>query len=281
MLLATLATPASADPISLHDESPTTSCRVWVSKSVPVRPEPNFKYETENSLRPNQWATVDGRDQSKSWLHIVAPYRGWVGGYYLQCGLDISQLAVKNDRDYVANLIRTIESARSCFNAPLNMGGWQLEPGWRVMNLGGRDQVLAGQAPAGQRSAWASRNDENLRDLVFVSYVNLSSRTIHLNFRRSGRTRYYVGFSANELYLKKTVNGQPYDLAYVALPHAPNTWHRVQVDARSDNISVFVDYQLELVFTDPDPLGPGGIAFETLPGASALVDDVQVCALKN
>ena len=143
---------------------------------------------------------------------------------------------------------------------------WMLEPGWTVT-----DGMLSGSGhkwvtyDAGYE--WSDyRVNFQLRLLEEGS-------TIHLNYRLSENGRYYIGFHEGGLYLYKS--GDTF-LTESSISKGYNEWYNVEIIGEGSRIQVVVDGKLELDYTDPEPLLSGTIAFETLEGAVAQVDDIIV-----
>ena len=58
--------------------------------------------------------------------------------------------------------------------------------------------------------------------------------------------------------------------------HALDRWYQVEIVGVGGHLQVYVDGQLELDYTDTDPLTRGGIAFELVPDSRVMLDDIQV-----
>ena len=106
----------------------------------------------------------------------------------------------------------------------------------------------------------------------------LQQSGIHLNYRLAevpgGTTRYFIGFGEDYIYLRKT--GNPLPLVDLSASHTLDRWYQVEIVGLGGHLQVYVDGQLELDYTDADPLPWGGIAFETLDDSRAMLDDIQV-----
>jgi hypothetical protein len=79
--------------------------------------------------------------------------------------------------------------------------------------------------------------------------------------------------------LHKFVNGGTGLPALVTIPisNPLQVWRTVDIIARGGHIEVALDGQIMLVYDDPDPLGPGTVAFENGdPPARNQVDDVLI-----
>lgn len=115
---------------------------------------------------------------------------------------------------------------------------------------------------------------------------------VHANVHVSDTGRYAIGFRYTKgqeelsLYLFKQFWPDTFfnDLATNTIPYTPTREYLVDIVTEEGNIQVFV-YKAgqesgamlaAINYTDTDPLPPGTIAFETLDGAIAVVDDVAV-----
>jgi Tol biopolymer transport system component/outer membrane protein assembly factor BamD (BamD/ComL family) len=151
---------------------------------------------------------------------------------------------------------------------------WDLN-GWIVVQ-DGDNYVLSGSVHHGvslttQGYAWG---DHRVR-----FQLKLEKGGIHLDFRESietGHRRYFVGFSESRLVLVKQVRDQFSDLVSTDAPPPFNRWCDVEILAVGGHLQVYIDGDLQLEYTDPDPLERGGISFETLDYSRAMVDDIEV-----
>ncbi len=92
---------------------------------------------------------------------------------------------------------------------------WELVPGWHA-ELDGDNYVLSGRG-----HSWARlKTDEDWTDYRVSFRLKLIQGVIHLNYRLSDKGRYFVGFRAEGLYLKKEASrGEFVDLAASDSPH--------------------------------------------------------------
>ena len=149
---------------------------------------------------------------------------------------------------------------------------WQLEPGWTVT----KDGVLKGEG-----HQWARYKDVDWQDyrVQFQLRIVEAESRIHLNYRVSQEGRYYIGFYAGGLYLSKEA---PWGTFYEFLDRSDSQysvedWHEVEIIGEGPGIQVFVDGELELFYTDPEPILSGTISFETLDDGDIFeVDDIVV-----
>ena len=151
--------------------------------------------------------------------------------------------------------------------------GWQLDEGWSVIQESG-NYVLQGIG-----HQWARAGSESWGDYTFQSRIRLLQGAVHVNFRVCNEGRYYLGFSPEGgLYLHKTANQWSEDVPLIGneQPYNPNQWYDLKVELEEGNIKVYVDDELMIDYTDPEPLLNGSIAFETLENAEIYIDEVYV-----
>jgi len=149
--------------------------------------------------------------------------------------------------------------------------GWDLGPGWKV-GREGANYVLAGS-----EHHWATLTDHSWDDYRLRFRLKLLQGDIHLNYRLTeGPVRYFVGFHQGGLSLSRQIRDAFTDLAAADVQHALNRWYQVEIVGWGGHLQVYVDGKLELDYTDRAPLPRGTIAFETLEGSQALVDDIEV-----
>ncbi|OGO41655.1 MAG: hypothetical protein A2137_01075 [Chloroflexi bacterium RBG_16_58_8] len=149
---------------------------------------------------------------------------------------------------------------------------WQLDKGWDIMAESGGNRALRGQG-----HVWARYTGDSWSDFTFKLRVKLVRGIIHLNYRLSGPTRYFIGFGEGTLYLNKsTADGQFPRLAEKNEAHAAGQWYQVEIKGQGGKLEVSVDGSLKLSYTDATPLTGGGIALEALDETEVWVDDVSV-----
>jgi len=152
--------------------------------------------------------------------------------------------------------------------------GWELEPGWQIEQEDG-NYVLSGEG-----HSWARlTTGQDWTDYALRLRLRLFGGVIHINYRVSDDAgRYFIGFRERGLYLAKEAPwGSLFTLAESDVFHGLGEWHDVEIVGRGGHLQVYVDGVLEIDFTDSEaPLLQGSIAFETLEGSYAQVDDVEV-----
>jgi len=146
--------------------------------------------------------------------------------------------------------------------------GWELQQGWAV----------SGGALCGQGHQWAWYRSGSWQDFRFQFRVRLDQGSIHLNYRVSGPRRYFIGFNQEGLYLSKQTGEDTFshNLAQAAATYNLGQWYQVEIAGQGGHLQIKVDGTPAVDYTDPDPRTQGGIAFETLDGSQACLDDVVV-----
>jgi hypothetical protein len=92
-----------------------------------------------------------------------------------------------------------------------------------------------------------------------------------------GLTRYYVGFHQKYLYFHKSEpDGEWRELTSSQFQHSLGDWHNVEIAGWGGHLAVYVDGSLEMQYIDQEYLQTGSIAFETLDGSTAQIDDIEV-----
>jgi photosystem II stability/assembly factor-like uncharacterized protein len=150
--------------------------------------------------------------------------------------------------------------------------GWDLNPGWEVIR-DGDNYVLAGQG-----HVWAHPPAQNAADFRLLLRVKLLRGRIHLVYRLTNASRYYIGFEQNRSDLNKQYFPDTFQegLAGSDAYHQSNAWHEVEIIGEGPQLYFIVDGQLEWEYHDSEPLTYGWFAFETLENSLVYIDDVQV-----
>lgn len=143
---------------------------------------------------------------------------------------------------------------------------------WSIVK-DGSNSVLAGQGHS-FLYLWAG----DWGDYRFKVRVKLLQNGIHLNFRNSGCTRYFVSLGPGSLALNKTLpcGTQIPGLAAAPGSYQVNQWYVVEIVGVGPNVKVYVDGALKIDYTDSDPVLFGRAAFESLPDAQVYLDDVEI-----
>jgi outer membrane protein assembly factor BamD (BamD/ComL family) len=154
--------------------------------------------------------------------------------------------------------------------------GWEFGPGWQI-DRDGSNYVLSGSG-----HKWATLRTGQVWDNYRVRFrLKLLKGAIHLNYRLAPGPevgRYFIGFHQDGLYLEKSTESGGIELATTQVQHSLGQWHDVEIVGWGGHLQVYVDGELELDYTDEDPLQQGTIAFETLDNSQAQVDDIEIMA---
>ncbi len=149
---------------------------------------------------------------------------------------------------------------------------WQLEGNWGVIQDTDGNWVLSGQ-----EHYWARYTGDAWGDYTFKLRLKLLKGTIHINYRASGCTRYFVGFGERSLYLNKT---SPCDthpqLRASSAHHSRGRWYQVEIVGKGGKLDIYVNGQRKISYVDSEPLLYGTIALETLEDSEVYVDDIMV-----
>ena len=147
---------------------------------------------------------------------------------------------------------------------------WELDQGWVVT-----EGMLSGEG-----HTWARYKGDRWGDARLT--FRLKSSGVHVNIHNSDTGRYAIGLREKDdflfLYLFKQLWPDTFfnDLATNATRYSAGEEKHVDISSTGGRIQVTVDGMLVIDYTDPDPLPPGTIAFETLDNTFAQVDDIIV-----
>jgi photosystem II stability/assembly factor-like uncharacterized protein len=149
---------------------------------------------------------------------------------------------------------------------------WNLEPGWEIVE-GDTGHVLAGEG-----HFWANLTKGSWRDYRFRFKIKLSAdAAVHANFRlRDGPIRYFIGLNEGELNLAKQLGEAGFSDTLASAGGLSGGWNTVEITGYGPTITVLVNDQVVMTYTDPEPLLRGGIAFESLTDSQVQIDDVEI-----
>ncbi|MBN1638304.1 MAG: T9SS type A sorting domain-containing protein [Ignavibacteriales bacterium] len=130
----------------------------------------------------------------------------------------------------------------------------------------------------GESHNWAQLKDKhNWTNYSFACKIKLIEGGLHLNFRVSNQSRYYIPFNAGQVALKKDFStGENYNLADHTENFMLDNWHEIKIMGMNDNIKIYVNNELKIDYTDLAPIKSGNIAFEVNPNAKVFIDSVVV-----
>lgn len=149
---------------------------------------------------------------------------------------------------------------------------WNLENGWEIV------PSEAGYALKGVGHVWASLWDGPWEDYFLRFRLNRegSDSAIHANIRVIGPVRYFIGFNRDGSYLSKQTGEQTFKEGLASGPPIGRGWKEIEISAAGGQITVSVNGQKWMRYSDPEPLVSGGVAFESLGGQAVWIDDVVV-----
>jgi photosystem II stability/assembly factor-like uncharacterized protein len=151
--------------------------------------------------------------------------------------------------------------------------GWELDPGWELLRPRRGSRSLRGRG-----HTWARYVRGAWGDYELALRLRLARGAIHLNYRVEGPRRYFIGVDADGVRLAKQTGPETFfnNLASGERRMPADRFVPIRIAGRGGRIQVRVAGQVLIDYTDRDPLLRGGIAFETLDGSEAYVDDVTV-----
>ena len=150
--------------------------------------------------------------------------------------------------------------------------GWDLGAGWSVLQEPGGNWALHGQD-----GYWAVYQGEGWQDYTVTLRAKLISGILHINWRYGPCGRYYIVFQEGTLFLKKVKPwGVNNEVASIPSQHNLNQWYNIRIVSVGGQIDIFINDQHRLSYSDGDPCLSGSIAFETLGGSEAYVDDISI-----
>ncbi|RLJ02300.1 MAG: hypothetical protein DRP11_03175 [Candidatus Aenigmatarchaeota archaeon] len=123
------------------------------------------------------------------------------------------------------------------------------------------------------------------KDYIFRTEFRIDNGTLNINFRQSGYNqtmkRYYFQPLPSRSYLLKSIPTSPTTLPNeTALVRSEtgaqkDRWHRLKITAVGNKITIFLDNEQIITYTDPDPIEKGSVSFEA-ENLVAWIDYVQV-----
>jgi len=145
---------------------------------------------------------------------------------------------------------------------------WELEPGWEI-----REGELQGEG-----HNWARLDLPIPGDFQLTFRLNVIRGRVHLVTHNNDSGRYYsgIGGAAPELNKQYWPDTFLSDLVRGSQPTPSNTWLEVTYSSQGGDFQLLINGQEQWAYSDPDPLGIGSIAFETLEDSQVLIDDLTL-----
>ena len=161
------------------------------------------------------------------------------------------------------------------FEGPLK-SGWSLDPGWEITQVEG-NAVLEGKG-----HTWATIERGFPGDFQLSFRARILNGRLHLVTHLTDHARYYIGLGTGKTTLNKQYFPDEFqeNLVVSGAVLTDRTWHQVDLISSGDVLTLLVDGVEQWSFADPELLGPGGIAFETLEQAVVQIDEITVVDLR-
>lgn len=149
---------------------------------------------------------------------------------------------------------------------------WAWEGDWEIVKGSQSNWVLRGREHNMARYSGDAWGDYSLR-----LRLKLVRGRIHINYRASNCTRYFIGFDEQGVDLSRTAPcGTHRQLRAVSQSHSRTKWYEVTISGVGGRISVYVNGSRVISLTDSTPLLYGAVALEVLDGAEVYVDDITI-----
>jgi hypothetical protein len=151
---------------------------------------------------------------------------------------------------------------------------WNLYTGWNIIEteIG---YILQGNSHNFAYLILGPWKDYSLR---FRLKLNQLNSAMHANIRQENLARYFIGFNRTQVYLSRQDKDNSFHDLVTRDTSLGTGWHDIEINAYGGLITVFVDGNKYLSYTDPDPLLSGRVSFESLTPDIVWVDDVAVIA---
>jgi hypothetical protein len=153
--------------------------------------------------------------------------------------------------------------------------GWELKPGWEVVWEEDGNHVLRS---GGSREA--TYKVGKWGDLHLRFKAKSLDSDFHVDFRGEmedpSGSSYLAHFHAEGVVLHKKEGGRGQQVAHKEFPYTIGDWNDIEILATGGHIEIIVNSKPVLTYDDPDPRGPGVIAFESIPPDRYLIDDFVI-----
>lgn len=154
-----------------------------------------------------------------------------------------------------------------------NADGWELGPGWQVEDDDG-NYVLSG---SGQNWPPTLRGEYTWRNYSLKAKIKLITESVQVNYRFNVNSeRYIIRLNLGKIDLAKTSPSMHMELVSENIQINHDEWHTVEIIGNGGDLEVFFDDALLIVYSDPDPILDGKIAFDNPDDGHVHIDDVLV-----
>lgn len=153
--------------------------------------------------------------------------------------------------------------------------GWELMSGWEVIREEDGNHVLQSGGLGG-----AILREGKWDDLHLGFRVRSLDGDFHIDFRGASADpsglSYLAHFHREGVVLHKKEGRPSQPVAHEEFPYVIGDWNEIEILAVGGHIEIIVNGKSVLTYDDPDPRGPGVIAFESVPPNRYLIDDFVI-----
>ena len=153
-----------------------------------------------------------------------------------------------------------------------NADGWNLDPGWIVVNENG-NYVFSCQSQDYQR---ASPRVTSASDYSLSGDFRLLKGLFEFHVRQSSTGSYNVWIYDNQVVLGKETGNNIVNLGVAATDIGTNRWHKVEISLNGGNIKIYIDNSLEIEYQDENPLPSGSFLIQNHPDSGVELDNIMV-----
>ncbi len=152
-----------------------------------------------------------------------------------------------------------------------NMRWWKVLGGWDIFQDGEAFYILGASSGAAFVPGGLEWTDYVLRAAFRLDYGGVA-----FNYMLTSSGRYIILLYENGVYLaKESSQGTLLNLAQGVAPTL-GEWHWLAIASQEGHLQVYIDRQLIIDVTDPNPLTVGTIGLGSLADSQAFVDDILV-----
>lgn len=160
-----------------------------------------------------------------------------------------------------------------------DLSAWSVDETWAIEQVDG-NHVLHGEVPAVGHAQATPKEVSVLADYTLEVRLQLVRGDMSIFFRN----RYELGFyditvRENHVVLAKEQHGNHQPLTDVDVPLRNGQWATLRIRGEGPQLTISLDGQDVLTFTDPEPFLTGGVAFENR--GHLHLDDIKVLTLRE